>query len=75
MDEKSATEQAALQIVNELGPSAGFMIALRILQAIAQRTAHSPELVVAFEGALKAMEKFAKVAGLGEDDSPPQPPN
>ena len=75
MDEKSATEQAAHQIVSELGPSAGFMIALRILQAIAQRSPHTPDLVAAFEAALKAMEKFAKVAGLGDGETPPQAPN
>ncbi|GAC1353174.1 MAG: hypothetical protein NVS3B20_21490 [Polyangiales bacterium] len=74
MDEKSATEQAAEQIVNELGLSAGFMISLRILQSIAQRSPPSPDLVATFEQALKSLERFAQAAGLG-DREPASPVN
>lgn len=66
MDEATATQAAGEQIVRELGAEAGFMISLRILQAIAQRAAPTPELLESFRLALEGMERFAKAAGLGE---------
>lgn len=43
------------------------MIALRLLQVIAERTRPvTPELVEAFSSCLKGMERFAQVAGVGK---------
>jgi hypothetical protein len=70
MDEQTATRLAAQQLVDQLGKPAGFMIALRIMQVIAERTSPvTPELVDAFAAALKSMERFAEMAGLDREGS------
>jgi hypothetical protein len=69
MDEQTATRLAAQQLVDQLGKPAGFMIALRLLQVIAERaTPVTPELVEAFAAALKSMERFAELAGLDREE-------
>jgi hypothetical protein len=74
MDEQTATKLAAQQIVDQLGKPAGFMIALRIMQVLAERTQPvTPELIDAFAACLKGMEKFATIAGLDQiADAPAQ---
>lgn len=65
MDEQTATQMAAAQIVDSLGAPAGFMIAMRLIQVIAERTSpKTPELVEAFAECLQGMERFAEVSGL-----------
>jgi hypothetical protein len=72
MDEQTATRLAAQQLVDQLGKPAGFMIALRIMQVIAERTSPvTPELVEAFAAALKSMERFAEMAGLDREGGAP----
>lgn len=65
MDESTATQIAAAQMIDSLGAPAGFMIALRLIQVIAERTSpKTPELIDAFAACLHGMERFAEVAGL-----------
>lgn len=72
MDEQTATRLAAQQIVDQLGKPAGFMIALRIMQVLAERTTPvTPELIEAFAACLRGMEKFATIAGLDRIDEAP----
>lgn len=72
MDEQTATRLAAQQLVDQLGKPAGFMIALRLMQVLAERTSPvTPELVDAFAACLKSMERFAEVAGLEREASAP----
>lgn len=67
MDEQTATRLAAQQLVDQLGKAAGFMIALRIMQVLAERSSPvTPELIDAFSACLRGMEKFASLAGLAE---------
>ena len=67
MDEHTATQLAAVQMIDSLGAPAGFMIAIRLIQVIAERTSpKTPELIEAFAGCLRGMERFADVAGLGK---------
>lgn len=74
MDEQTATRLAAQQIVDQLGKAAGFMIALRIMQVLAERTTPvTPELIDAFASCLRGMERFATIAGLDQmADAPAQ---
>jgi hypothetical protein len=66
VDEHTATQLAAAQMIDSLGAPAGFMISIRLIQVIAERTSpKTPELIAAFAGCLKGMEHFAEVAGLG----------
>lgn len=72
MDEQTATRLAAQQLVDQLGKPAGFMIALRLMQVLAERTSPvTPELVDAFAACLKSMERFAEAAGLEREASAP----
>jgi hypothetical protein len=65
VDESTATQIAAAQMIDSLGAPAGFMIALRLIQVIAERTSpKTPELIDAFAACLHGMERFAEVAGL-----------
>ena len=67
MDESTATQIAAAQMIDSLGAPAGFMIALRLIQVIAERTSpKTPELIDAFAACLHGMERFAEVAGLDQ---------
>jgi len=71
MDEQTATRLAAQQIVDQLGKAAGFMIALRIMQVLAERTTPvTPELIDAFASCLRGMERFATMAGLDQGVDP-----
>lgn len=74
MDEQTATKLAAQQIVDQLGKPAGFMIALRIMQVLAERTTPvTLELIEAFASCLRGMERFAMLAGLDQlADAPEQ---
>lgn len=73
MDEQTATHLAAAQMIDSLGPPAGFMIALRLIQVIAERTTpKTPELIDAFASCLKGMERFAQVAALDQMADGPQ---
>jgi len=74
MDEQTATRLAAQQLVDQLGKAAGFMIALRIMQVLAERTSPvTPELIEAFAVCLRGMERFATIAGLDQmADAPAQ---
>lgn len=71
MDEQTATRLAAQQLVDQLGKAAGFMIALRIMQVLAERTSPvTPELIEAFAVCLRGMERFATMAGLDQSVDP-----
>lgn len=71
MDEQTATRLAAQQLVDQLGKAAGFMIALRIMQVLAERTSPvTPELIEAFAVCLRSMERFATMAGLDQSVDP-----
>jgi hypothetical protein len=71
MDEQTATRLAAQQLVDQLGKAAGFMIALRIMQVLAERTSPvTPELIEAFAVCLRGMERFATMAGLDQGVDP-----
>jgi hypothetical protein len=73
MDEQTATRLAAQQLVDQLGKAAGFMIALRIMQVLAERTTPvTPELIEAFASCLRGMEQFATMAGLDKAVDAPQ---